>query len=211
MPNDAVRQWLHARRLSRPRLSLRLPRRLARALLTRHATAPARRTGTVRSGDRIAARPRGPQAATTAATARKRRAVVWFERRFQNPVVRAALRAGVPLPMFALLQTTGRTSGQPRQTPVINGLVGDQFWIVAEHGRHAQYVKNLEADPRIRVKANGTWRTGTAQILDEDDPLARARWMADTLGWLHKADAAVTRVTATTPLTVRLDLNRERT
>jgi hypothetical protein len=62
---------------------------------------------------------------------RKRRLVVAFEKYVQNPPVRAALRAGLPLPMFALLETTGRTSGRRRQTPVINGRRGGRFWIVA--------------------------------------------------------------------------------
>jgi deazaflavin-dependent oxidoreductase (nitroreductase family) len=84
---------------------------------------------------------------------RKRRLVVAFEKYLQNPPVKAALRAGVPLPMFALLETIGRTSGIRRQTPVINGRHGGRFWIVAEHGRQAQYVRNLEADPNVRVKA----------------------------------------------------------
>ena len=83
---------------------------------------------------------------------------------------------------------------------------GDQFWIVAEHGRSAQYVRDLEADPRVRVRVGSRWRTGTARILD-DDALARARWMSDSLGPLHKADALVARLTATTPLTIRLDLD----
>ena len=72
---------------------------------------------------------------------RKRRLVVWFEKHLQNPPVR-----------LALLETTGRRSGKPRHTPVIDGLVGDQFWIVAEHGRHAHYVRNLQRDPHVRVQ-----------------------------------------------------------
>jgi deazaflavin-dependent oxidoreductase (nitroreductase family) len=137
---------------------------------------------------------------------RKRRLVTAFEKYVQNPPVKAALRAGVPLPMFALLETTGRASGKRRITPVINGLDGDRFWIVAEHGRRAQYVRNLEIDPQVRVKSGGRWYTGRAHILDEDDALARARWMADTLGPLHKADSLAARLLGTRPLTIRIDL-----
>jgi deazaflavin-dependent oxidoreductase (nitroreductase family) len=137
---------------------------------------------------------------------RKRRLVVAFERYLQNPPVKAALRAGLPLPMFALLETTGRNSGRPRHTPVINGRQGDRFWIVAEHGRRAQYVRNLEADPNVRVKSGGRWYAGRAQILDDDDPLARAQWMANTLGPLHKADSLAARLLSTQPLTIRVDL-----
>jgi deazaflavin-dependent oxidoreductase (nitroreductase family) len=46
----------------------------------------------------------------------------------------------------ALIETTGRTSGQPRRVPVGNGLRGDEFWIVAEHGYAADYVKNIHQE-----------------------------------------------------------------
>ena len=44
-----------------------------------------------------------------------------------------------------------------------NGLEGDTCWLVAAHGNQADYVRNLQANPRVRVKANGTWRAGTAE------------------------------------------------
>jgi deazaflavin-dependent oxidoreductase (nitroreductase family) len=137
---------------------------------------------------------------------RKRRLVVWFEKYLENPPVRLALLAGLPLPPLALLETTGRRSGKRRRTPVIDGLVGDQFWIVAEHGRHAHYVRNLERDPHVRVKRRRRWRSGLASVLDHDDPLARARWLADTLGPLHRADPTVARLLGTDLLTIRIDL-----
>ena len=53
---------------------------------------------------------------------------------------------------FALLETTGRRTGRPRHTPVGNGLIGDTFWLVAAHGEQADYVRNLIAQPRVRIK-----------------------------------------------------------
>lgn len=65
--------------------------------------------------------------------------------------------------------------------PVGSGLVGSQFWIVAEHGRQAGYVRNIDADPRVRVCVRQgwsmQWRSGTAYVLDDDDPDARQRWL----------------------------------
>jgi len=58
---------------------------------------------------------------------------------------------GVAPPSRAILETTGRRSGVPRRTPVGNGLDGDTFWIVAEHGRRAAYVRNLPAEPRVNA------------------------------------------------------------
>jgi deazaflavin-dependent oxidoreductase (nitroreductase family) len=78
------------------------------------------------------------------------------------------LRAGIGTRSTALLQTRGRRSGQPRLTPVTNGLDGDRFWIVTEHGMRANYVRNLLSDPQVRVKAGHGWRRGEAHLVDED-------------------------------------------
>jgi len=38
---------------------------------------------------------------------------------------------------FALLETTGRRTGRPRQTCVGNGLIQDTSWLAAAHGYQA--------------------------------------------------------------------------
>ena len=78
----------------------------------------------------------------------------------------------------ALLETTGRKSGRPRITPVTNGLSGDEFWMVTEHGGRAAYVRNIEADPRVRVKVGRHWRRGTAHLVD--DPSPTRPWIASS-------------------------------
>ena len=93
-----------------------------------------------------------------------------------NPLMRRALETGL-VPGWALLETTGRRSGQPRRVPVGDGLRGAQFWIVAEHGRHANYVRNIEQNPRVRVKVRRRWLEGTAHLLPDDDPRARLRML----------------------------------
>jgi len=107
---------------------------------------------------------------------RKRRLVTALQVRVLNPPVRALAARGLA-PGIALLETTGRTSGEPRRTPVSYGLERgtDTFWIVAEMGRKASYVRNIEAQPRVRIRVRGRWRSGTAHVLDDDDPRARLR------------------------------------
>src|SRR3954449_6723629 len=105
----------------------------------------------------------------------KRRASKFASVKLLNPVMRRALEAGVVPRGWALLETTGRRSGQPRRVPVGDGLRGSVFWIVAEHGRHADYVRNIERDPRVRVKVGRSWRAGTARLLPDDDPRERLR------------------------------------
>ena len=108
--------------------------------------------------------------------ARKRRWSRFASVKLLNPVMRRALETGL-VPGWALLETTGRRSGQPRRVPVGDGLRGAHFWIVAEHGRHANYVRNIEQDPRVRVKVRRRWLRGTAYLLPDDDPRARLRML----------------------------------
>lgn len=117
-----------------------------------------------------------------------------------NPIVIASVERGLAPPSYAILETTGRRSGQPRRTPIGNGLDGDRFWIVAEHGRRAGYVRNIEADPRVRVKARGRWFAGIACVLPDDDPRTRQRRIG------LRFNAAVVRTMGTELLTVRVDL-----
>lgn len=121
--------------------------------------------------------------------------------RANNRLTRFALRRGFAPGAFALLETTGRRTGRPRQTPIGNGLVGDTFWLVAVHGTQADYVRNLLADPAVRVKVRRVWRPGTAVALPDDDTAARSRLLP------HQWDAAIGRAMASRPLTIRIDLD----
>ena len=114
-----------------------------------------------------------------------------------NPLVK--LVAGY-IPWWSLLETTGRKSGEPRRTPVGNGLKGETFWIVAEHGHRASYVRNIKSNPRVRIRVGGRWRTGTAHLLPDDDARARQRR-------LPAGNAALVRLMGTDLLTVRVDLD----
>jgi deazaflavin-dependent oxidoreductase (nitroreductase family) len=115
--------------------------------------------------------------------------------------VRALIERNLFPSAWSLLETTGRKSGQPRRTPVGNGKRGNVFWIVTEHGHRADYVRNIQEDPRVRVKVGRDWYSGTAHVLADDDPAARMRMLRRRLN-----DAAV-RAVGTEHLTVRIDLD----
>ncbi|MFJ9680044.1 nitroreductase/quinone reductase family protein [Streptomyces sp. NPDC101194] len=122
----------------------------------------------------------------------KFRAVTAFQRHVANPLTRR-------LRSQTLLETTGRTSGLPRPTPVGGRRVGREFWLVSEYGEKSHYIRNIQADPRVRVRIGGRWHTGTAHLLPEDD--ARAR-----LKKLPRYNSAAVRALGTDLLTVRVDL-----
>jgi hypothetical protein len=91
-----------------------------------------------------------------------------------------------------------------------DGRIGGQFWIVAEHGRKAGYVRNIEANPRVRLKLRegfrSRWHTGTAHILADDDPRERQDWLSSQVrGAASNAEAV--RFFGTELLTVRIDLD----
>ncbi|MFI6354295.1 nitroreductase/quinone reductase family protein [Streptomyces sp. NPDC050743] len=123
---------------------------------------------------------------------RKHRVVTAFQRHIANPLNRR-------LPFQTLLETTGRSSGLPRQTPVGGRKVGDSFWLVSEFGYKSQYVRNIQADPSVRVRLAGRWHHGTAHLLPDDDPVARLRA-------LPRFNSAAVRAFGTDLLTVRVDL-----
>ena len=131
----------------------------------------------------------------------KRRLSTGFAKYLLNPLVKGAVRAGLPLPGIAIVETTGRKSGQPRLTPVGKALEGDTLWVVAEHGHRAAWVRNIKEQPRVRVRVGRRWRTGTAQPLPDDNPRERQRRMP------NKANSAVVRMMQTGMLTVRIDLD----
>jgi deazaflavin-dependent oxidoreductase (nitroreductase family) len=127
-----------------------------------------------------------------------------------NPPIKLLFALGVPPPGYALLETIGRKSGKPRRTPVGNGRAGKQFCIVAEHGSKAGYVRNIESNPRVRVKLRdglcARWYAGTAHLLQEDDPRERQRWLAAQVPG-SGGNAAAVRLFGTQLLTVRIDLD----
>jgi deazaflavin-dependent oxidoreductase (nitroreductase family) len=122
----------------------------------------------------------------------KRRIVRTAQRYLVNPL-------GRKLPV-TMLETTGRTSGQPRHTAVGGRLVDNAFWLVSEHGTQSDYVKNIKASPAVRIRLNGRWRTGTAHLLPDDDAAAR-------LAQLPSLNSAVVRVMGSDLLTIRIDLD----
>jgi deazaflavin-dependent oxidoreductase (nitroreductase family) len=124
---------------------------------------------------------------------RRQRAVTFMQRRFANPVMGS-------MPAQTLLETTGRKSGQPRRTPVGGRLDGNRFWVVSEFGARSQYVRNMQADPRVRVRVGGRWHAGTAHLLPDDD--ANTRLMA-----MPRFNSAAVRALGDNLLTIRADLD----
>jgi len=142
-----------------------------------------------------------------------RRAKVLLVRTVQrytiNPLMRLLLTIGVNPLGLAILETRGQRSGKIRRVPVGNGRKGDSFWIIAEHGTRAGYVRNIEHDPRVRVRLRiglrYRWVDGIATVRPDEDPLARQRRI---IAWhpLRALNAVNVRVLGADLLAVHVQL-----
>ena len=102
------------------------------------------------------------------------------------------------------LTTTGRRSGQPRRITIWFAAVGDVLYLLAGGREEAHWVRNLQADPLVRVEIRGRTYEGRGRVVEgeADDPVARDALAAKygTKGltrWLRES------------LPVRIDLERE--
>ena len=135
----------------------------------------------------------------------KRRWEIMLGRHTVNPMMRGMFKLGITPPGMALVETIGRRSGTIRHTPIMCMRDGDTLWLIAQHGKHAGWVRNFEAKPQVRVRLARTWHEGTAELLPDDDVKARVRTFADSAA--GKAMTGVMfRALESQPVTVRIQL-----
>ena len=95
-----------------------------------------------------------------------------------SPIARRLLAAGVPLGFNGLLTITGRTSGQPRTTPVAIIEHDGRRWIWAPWG-DVHWVRNLRAAGRATITVRRREEEVTATELDRAE---REAFFRDVLG-----------------------------
>ena len=69
-------------------------------------------------------------------------------------------------PTYLYLTTTGRRSGRPRQIEIWFTRHAGRYYLVAEHGRRAQWVQNLAVDPAVRVRVGARRLRAHARVVD---------------------------------------------
>ena len=119
--------------------------------------------------------------------------------RFANPLFGPVM--GTVLG-WAVVETIGRNSGQPRQVPVGGRLRGNSFWLVAGESRRSKYLKNIEANPTVRLRVHGRWRSGTAHVLADDNPRRR-------LLHLNPLNSLFVWIAGKDLVTIRVDLEHD--
>ncbi|KUI06921.1 nitroreductase [Mycolicibacterium acapulense] len=131
-----------------------------------------------------------------------------FERQLgrvlMNPVVAALDRMGIRSSLVVDLETIGRKSGQPRLVPLAGRADDTGVWVISQHGRRAGWTYNIASNPRVRVRINGEWRTGTATFEPDDDVRARARTFGGAGRLGQSATALTMRAMESDPISVRI-------
>src|SRR5947207_2120233 len=89
------------------------------------------------------------------AATKKRTRLRVVQRYLVNPPAKAAVWTGL-VPGFVIVETVGRQTAKVRHNVVGMHLEGDTGLVIAEFGRHAGYVRNLEAHPDARVRVKGS-------------------------------------------------------
>jgi deazaflavin-dependent oxidoreductase (nitroreductase family) len=134
-----------------------------------------------------------------------------FERRVGrtvvNPLVAVMDRIGVRSSLVVELETTGAKTGQPRKVPLTGRGDDKGVWVISQHGRRAGWAHNITAEPKVRVRVNNQWRSGTATFEPDDDVRARARSFGGEGKLSQSATALTMRAMESNPISVRIAFN----
>lgn len=74
--------------------------------------------------------------------------------------------------IILLLTTTGRRSGMKRVTPLQYELIGDDYYVGAARGLKADWVRNIQNNPRVEVRVGAKHFQGTAEVVTDPSKFA---------------------------------------
>jgi deazaflavin-dependent oxidoreductase (nitroreductase family) len=105
-----------------------------------------------------------------------------------------------PSPLeYLYLTTIGRITGQPREIEIWFVESKGKLYILAEQFHDAQWVKNIERNPRVRVRLGDRRFEAIARVLDgeRDRPtwLTAQRLAREKYGWGDGLPVEITRET----------------
>ena len=128
------------------------------------------------------------------------RAFLVINRRLALPVLHAGLAPFWSLPItgyMAILRSRGRTSGLVREAPLGYVIWEGAVYVWAGFGPKTQWLRNIEADPRVEVVLPGRSFSGLAEVVTDPDERVRAgRALTAALGVIGVASLGVNPRTA---------------
>ena len=94
-----------------------------------------------------------------------------------------------PKPQFRYLTTTGRRTRLPREIEIWFTTRRGRYYLVAEHGERANWVRNIRAEPRVSFRIRGRTFGGHARVVaagSEPGLAAAVRRLSEKkYGWGH--------------------------
>ncbi|HWK81297.1 MAG TPA: nitroreductase family deazaflavin-dependent oxidoreductase [Thermomicrobiales bacterium] len=108
------------------------------------------------------------------------------------------------------LETTGRVSGEPRETEIWFGVAdaGRTIVLLSGYTNAKDWVKNLLRTPRVRFRIGETWFSGEAHEVYDEAGLAAARQLMADKYHGGDLDAGEGWARTGTPFAIALDLPR---
>ena len=99
---------------------------------------------------------------------------------------------------FAYLTTTGRRTGRPHRVEIWFGLDGGILYLLSGGGDRSEWVRNLRANPSVRVEVGGVDGPARARVVDDPHEEATARRLlaAKYQGWREGASLSTWARTA---------------
>ena len=74
----------------------------------------------------------------------------------------------MPEQQVLYLTTTGRVTGLPREIEIWYVALGGKLYLLAEHFHKAHWVRNIAANPKVKVRLDGREFEATARALDPE-------------------------------------------
>ena len=112
----------------------------------------------------------------------------------QSPL--GPMLSSTPMGRFLILHTTGRRSGQPRQTPLSFTRDGDAYVVIASDGgarRDPDWYLNLQDRPEVEIEVGGRRRPARAETVTGDDRERLWRQAVGSFGGYAGYQARTTR------------------
>jgi deazaflavin-dependent oxidoreductase (nitroreductase family) len=69
--------------------------------------------------------------------------------------------------LVLLLTTTGRKSGKPRVVPLQYEELDGRYYLGSSRGTAADWIRNIQADPKVEVRVKALRFTGTAEVITD--------------------------------------------
>lgn len=80
-----------------------------------------------------------------------------------------------PATKLGYLETTGRRSGQPRETEIWFAYENGRICLLSGGGLKKDWIRNAQANPQVRFRIGDSWLRGTFRVVTEPELNARIR------------------------------------